>query len=150
MSPQNSDLRHAFLRRLDLRRQLIVMSRNRSCFFLQHCIFQQIMFRKIIHRLRHLLEVKDLSPARISGTLSGLQFCLDVHQQIDLRRICLQRRFFPRRMLFLTGENRQQVPQTVTFTQALQTRNFIPFQELQAIGLAAPGYLAPGFLKQLQ
>lgn len=72
MGPQNCDLRHAFLCRLDLRRQLVVMGRGRSCFFLQYRIFQKVMLRKIIHRLRHLLEVKDLGPARISGTFSGL------------------------------------------------------------------------------
>ena len=126
------------------------MGRGRSRFFLQHRIFQEVILGEIIHRLRHLLEVKDLGPARISGTLSGLQLCLDVHQQIDLRRSCLQRRFFPRCMLLLTGENRQQVLQTVTFAQAVQTRNIIPFREFQKVRFATPGYLAPRFLKQLQ
>ena len=65
VGPQDSNLRHAFFRRLNLCRQFVMVGCSRCRFFLQHCIFQQIMLDKKIHRLCHLLEVKDLGPSEI-------------------------------------------------------------------------------------
>ena len=140
MSPQNSDLRHAFLRRLDLRRQLIVMSRGRSSLFLQNRILQQVMLREIIHGLCHLFQIKDLGPPYIPGTFSGLELCLDVKEQIDLRRICLLDRLPAGRMLLLTSKDSQQVLQDVAVAQAVQAGYFIPAGELQTVGFPALGY----------
>ena len=68
------------------------------------------MLGEIIHGLRHLFQVKNLGPPHIPGTFSGLELCLDVNQQINLRRICLLDRLLAGRMLLLTGKDGQQVP----------------------------------------
>ena len=120
MGPQNCDLRHAFLCRLDPRRQFIVVGRGRRCFFLQYRIFQQVMLGEIIHGLRHLFQVKNLGPAHIPSAFSSLEFGLNIHQQIDLRRLCLHGRFLTGCMLLFAGENGQQVLQGVAFTQAVR------------------------------
>ena len=88
------------------------------------------MLGQKIHGLRHLFQVEHLGPAGISGTFPGLEFCLDVYQQIDLRWGGLHSGFLPRRMLFLTGEDRQQIVQSVAFTQAVQPGHFVPAGQL--------------------
>ena len=80
MGTQDSDLRHAFLRRLDLHRQFVVVGGGRRRFFCQFRIIQQPMFGEKIYSLRHLFQVKNLGPAHIPSTFSSLQFCLNVHQ----------------------------------------------------------------------
>ena len=122
--------------------------RGRRCFFLQHRIFQQVTLGEIIHGLRHLFQVKNLGPAYIPCAFSGLEFGLNIHQQIDLRRICLHGRFLTRCMLLLPVRNSQQVLQGVAFTQAVQTGYFIPAGELQrpfrwGAGFPAGGYCPP-------
>ena len=42
--------------------------------FLQHCILQQVMISEIVHGLRHLFQIKDLGPSRISGTFPAWSF----------------------------------------------------------------------------
>ena len=80
MGTQDGDLRHAFLRRLDLHRQFVVVGGGRRRFFCQFRIIQQPMFGEKIYSLRHLFQVKNLGPAHIPSTFSSLQFCLNVHQ----------------------------------------------------------------------
>ena len=48
------------------------------------------MLAEIGQRLRHLLQIKDLRPSRITRSLSFSELRLNIHQQIDLRRICAQ------------------------------------------------------------
>jgi len=95
---------------------------GRGCrsLFLQHGILQQVMLREIIDGLRHLFQIKGLGPPHIPGTFSGLKLCLDVNQQIDLRRICLLDWLLTGRMCLMTGEDGQQVLQGVAFAQAVQ------------------------------
>ena len=118
--------------------------------FLQHGILQQVMLRKVIHGLRHLFQIKDLGPSRISGTFSGLELCLDINQQIDLPRICLLDRLPTGCMLLLTGEDCQQVLQGVAVAQTLQTGHFAPAGELQTVGFPALGHFTAAFPEQLQ
>jgi len=72
MGTQDGDLRHAFLRRLDLRRKFIVMCRGSRRFFCQLPIIQQLMFGEKIYSLRHLFQVKNLGPARIPSAFPSL------------------------------------------------------------------------------
>ena len=81
---QHGDLSHALLGGLDLVRQRIITGRRLCCFGFQIGIVQQPMLGQIVEGLGHLFEVEHLGPAGIPGTFPGLQFCLDVHQQIDL------------------------------------------------------------------
>ena len=53
--------------------------------------------------------IENFSPSRIASTFSCLQFCLNVHQQIDLLRLCLCNYFLSWGMRFLPGENRLQI-----------------------------------------
>lgn len=84
-----------------------MVGRGRRSLFFQHRILQQVMLREIIHGLCHLFQIKDLGPPHIPGTFSGLELCLNVNQQIDLRRICLLDRLLTGCMLLLTGEDSQ-------------------------------------------
>lgn len=47
-------------------------------------LFQQAMLGEIVHCLRHLFQIEYLCPARVASAFSGLQFCLNIHQKIDL------------------------------------------------------------------
>ena len=69
------------------------------------------MFRQVVEGLRHLFEVEYLGPAGIPVTFPGLEFVLDVHQQIDLGRDGLRGGLFAGRMLLLAGKNCQQIVQ---------------------------------------
>ena len=89
-----------------------MVSRGRRRLFLQNRILQQVMLREIVYGLCHLFQIKDLGPSRISGTFSGLELCLDVNQQINLRRICLLDRLLAGRMLLLTGKDGQRTSYT--------------------------------------
>ena len=51
--------------------------------------------------------------------LSCLQFCLNVHQQIDLRRLCLCDCFLSWGMRFLPGENCPQFFHSIPFAQTV-------------------------------
>ena len=68
----------------DLVGQRVVAGRRLCRFGFQIGIIQQSVFGQVVEGLRHLFEVEHLGPAGISGTFSDLEFCLDVHQQIDL------------------------------------------------------------------
>ena len=57
---------------------------------------------KVLHISLDLLQIENFSPLRIASTFSSLQFCLDVHQQIDLWRLCLCDCFLSRGMCFLS------------------------------------------------
>ena len=72
MSSQDGDLRYAFLRRLDLRRQLVVVGAGRRCFFRQFRLLKQIVLGQKIHGLGHLLQVKHLRPAGVPSAFPGL------------------------------------------------------------------------------
>ena len=72
VSTQNSDLCHAFLRRLDLRRQFVVVGGGCRRFFCQLRIIQQPMFGKKIYSLCHLFQVKNLGPSRIPSAFPSL------------------------------------------------------------------------------
>lgn len=78
------------------------------------------MFRQVVEGLCYLLEVEHLGPADVPGTFPGLEFCLDVHQQIDLGRSGLRDGLLAGRMLFLAGEDRQQIVQRVAVTQPVK------------------------------
>ena len=125
---------------------------GRGCrsLFLQHGILQQVMLREIIDGLRHLFQIKDLGPPHIPGTFSVLELCLDVNQQIDLRRICLLDWLLTVRMRLMTGEDGQKVLQGVAVAQTVQAGHFAPAGELQTVGFAALGYFAAGFPENLQ
>ena len=75
--------------------------------------------------------------SRIASTFSCLQFCLNVHQQIDLLRLCLCNHFLSWGMRFLPGENRLQIIQSISFAQAVHSGGFLPTGELQAIRFPA-------------
>ena len=126
------------------------MGRSRRSFFLQYRILQQVMLGEIVHSLCHLFQIKDLGPPHIPGTFSGLELCLDVKEQIDLRRICLLDRFLVGRMLLLTSKDTQQVLQGVAIAQAVQAGHFTPAGELQTVGFSALGHFTAGFPEQLQ
>ncbi|CUP44745.1 Uncharacterised protein [Enterocloster clostridioformis] len=72
MGTQDSNLRYAFLRRLDLRRQFVVVGGGCRRFFCQLRIIQQLMFGKKIYSLRHLFQVKNLGPACIPRAFPSL------------------------------------------------------------------------------
>lgn len=78
------------------------------------------MFGQVVKGLGHLFEVEHLRPAGIPGTFPGLEFCLDVHQQIDLWRGGLRGRSLAGRMFFLAGENRQQIVQRIAVPQPVE------------------------------
>ena len=65
-------------------------------------------------------------------------FGLDVHQQIDLGRSGLWGRLLAGRMLFLAGEDRQQIVQRVTVPQPVKADIFIPSLCADGDGFAAP------------
>ena len=69
----------------------------------------------------------------IASTFSCLQFCLNVHQQIDLRQLCLCDHFLSWGMRFLPRENCLQIFQSISFAQAVHSGGFLPTGELQAI-----------------
>ena len=69
---QDSNLRHALFRCLDLRRQFVVVGGGCRRFFCQFRIVQQMMFGKKIYSLRHLFQVKNLGPARIPSAFPSL------------------------------------------------------------------------------
>ena len=106
----HGDLTHALLRCLDFLRQLMVMVCSPGGFGGEIGVIQKAMFRQIVERLRHLFEVEGPGPPRITSTLPSLEFCLNIHQQIHLRRICmvdifrdLRVRFFPARTAIREG-----------------------------------------------
>ena len=72
MGTQYGNLRHALLRRLDLRRQFVVVGGGCRRFFCQLRIVQQLMFGEKIYSLCHLFQVKNLGPARIPSTFPSL------------------------------------------------------------------------------
>lgn len=120
MGAQYGNLGHALLGGLDLVGQSIVAGRRLCCFCFQIGIIQQSVFGQVVEGLRHLFEVEHLGPTGIPGTFSGLEFCLDVHQQIDLGRGGLRGRLLAGRMLFLAREDRQQIVQRVAVPQPVK------------------------------
>ena len=116
----------------------MVMGRCLCCFCFQIGIIQQPVFGQVVEGLRHLFEVEHLRPAGIPGTFPGLQFCLDVHQQIDLWRGGLRGGLLAGRMLFLAGKDRQQIVQRVTVPQPVEADIFIPALCADGDGFASP------------
>ena len=104
---QHGDLRHARLRRLDLRGQRVKLLRCSRGFFLQLPVVQQPMLPQIIVGLRHLLDVEYLCPALVAHALSRLQLRLDVDEQRVLS-LCGLTALFARRMLLFPGKDSAQ------------------------------------------
>ena len=151
VGPQDSNLRHAFFCRFDLCRQFVMVGCSRCRFFLQHCIFQQIMLGKKIHRLRHLFEIKDLGPTRIPSTFSSTEFFLDVHQQINLGRLRLYSGFFTGCVLLFPCQYRTNFCLTISGSQSfIHPGNIFPSGSLEANCFSAPGYFAAHLGKHFQ
>ena len=106
VSTQHSDLGHAFFGCLYLIGKSVIVFRRFCCAGIQVCILQQPVFGQIIHSLGHLLEIEHLSPAGVSGTFPSLEFCLNVHQQIDPGRGGLRDGLLAGRMLFLAEKKK--------------------------------------------
>ena len=95
-------------------------------------------------------RLKTLAHRTYPAPFPSRKLCLDVKQQIDLRRICLLGGLLTRGMLLITGEDGQQVLQGVAFAQAVQAGHFAPAGELQPVGFPALGHFTAGFSEQLQ
>jgi len=151
VSTQNSNLCHALFSRFDLRREFIVMCRGSRSLFFQNRILQQVILRQVIHGLRHLLQIENFSPSRIASTFSSLQFCLNVHQQIDLGRLRLHGGIFTGRMPFFTGQHRTDFCFTVPGPQLVIHAGYIlPAGSFEPDCFPAPRYFAAHFCKQFQ
>ena len=134
---QLGDLGHALLGSLDLAGQRVVAVRCLCRFGRQIGVVQQPVFGQVVESLGHLFEVEHLRPAGVSGTFPGLEFCLDVHQQIDLGRGGLHSGCLAGRMLFLAGEDRQQIVQRIAVPQPVEANIFIPALCADGDGFAA-------------
>ena len=113
----------------------MVTGRRLCCFCFQIGIIQQPVFGQVVEGLRHLFEVEHLGPAGVPGAFSGLEFCLDVHQQIDLGRGGLWDGLLAGRMLFLAGEDRQQIVQRVAIPQSVKADVVAPASALMEMVL---------------
>ena len=96
------------------------------------------MFGQIVEGLSHLLEVEHLGPACIPGAFPGLEFCLDVYQQIDLGRSSLHSSFLSGCMLLLPGEDGKQIVQRVAVPQSVKADIVAPALRADGNGFAAP------------
>ena len=145
---QHGDLRHARLRRLDLRGQRVKLLRGGSDFFLQLPIVQQSMLPEIIVGLRHLLDVEYLCPALVAHALSGLQLRLDVDEQRVLFPRGL-RPLFARRMLLFPGKNSAQLVLRIAVDGG-KTDKALAVRVPQGQRIPAPPDLATSIAQQLQ
>ena len=77
------------------------------------------MLRQIVERLRHLFEIECLCPPCVPSALSGLELCLNIHQQIHLRRVCAVDFFRDRLVGLLPSQDSRQGLNAVTLAQAV-------------------------------
>lgn len=109
------------------------------------------MILQIGYRLRHLFQIKQSSPTRITGTFALLQFCLNVHQQIPaaLFRYGLFRPAFSGRVFLFTVNHRTEIFGCIACAQGVHADGFLLFAAEQGRDFLALDFIT-GLPQQLQ
>lgn len=85
------------------------------------------MILQIGYRLRHLFQIKQSSPTRITGTFALLQFCLNVHQQIPaaLLRCRCSCPAFPGLVFLFPGNHRAEIFGRIACAQGVHANGIL-------------------------
>lgn len=152
--PQVKDTLHKVSRIGFLKKKIVEQVRERGCFY-RVKTFIDIITNPMLVSMENLLNQSLLNSAQgrivLASTFSCLQFCLNIHQQIDLGWLRLHGGFLAGRVLLFSSQHRTDFCFAVPGSQlVIHTGYILPAGSFKADCFPAPRYLAAHLGKQLQ